>query len=75
MYLRQAILDPDFIWMIFTAWADSYDTAMIEEDFYVTSSTFQPVAKVLTWQLHSGQNQLLQTAIQRNKKSNIEEEK
>jgi 8-oxo-dGTP pyrophosphatase MutT (NUDIX family) len=54
---------PDFLQVIFTAWADSFDATAVEEDFYVTNFSFQPVAKVATWQLHDGQNQLLQAAI------------
>ncbi|MCP4417864.1 MAG: NUDIX hydrolase [Chloroflexi bacterium] len=57
---------PDFVHAIFLAWADSFDETGKEEDYYVTSSSFQPVADVLTWQLHGGQNQLLQIAIKQN---------
>ena len=54
---------PDFVWAIFTAQAVNFDPTTVEEDAYVTSSSFQPVADVLSWQLKDGQNQLLQAAI------------
>ncbi|MCP4416354.1 MAG: NUDIX hydrolase [Chloroflexi bacterium] len=57
---------PDFVHAIFLAWASSFDETRMEEDYYVTSSSFQPVADILIWQLHDGQNQLLQTAIKKN---------
>ena len=55
---------PDFVWAIFSAQADSYDAAAIEEDAYVTRSSFQPVAEILSWQLSDGQHHLLQAAVQ-----------
>jgi 8-oxo-dGTP pyrophosphatase MutT (NUDIX family) len=58
---------PDFLWVIFTALADSFDATTLEEDFYVTSSSFQPVVHVLAWQLQAGQNQLLQAAVQQSR--------
>ena len=54
---------PDFVQAIFTAKATKFDAAAIEEDAYVTSSSFQPITTVLRWALRDGQKELLQTAV------------
>jgi 8-oxo-dGTP pyrophosphatase MutT (NUDIX family) len=54
---------PHFFWAIFTAQANSFDAAAIEEDFYVTSASFKPIHEVATWDWGDGQNELLQTAV------------
>lgn len=54
---------PHFFWAIFAAQADSFDATAVEEDFYVTSASFQPIREVATWNLGDGQNLLLQTAV------------
>ena len=54
---------PNFVQVIFTAKATRFDATAIVEDAYVTSSSFQPIKKVLTWALKDGQKDLLRAAI------------
>ena len=54
---------PDFCWAIFAARAKKFDAASMEEDAYVTSASFQPIADVLSLSLGSGQHDLLTAAV------------
>lgn len=54
---------PHFFWPIFAAQADQFYPEALEEDFYVTHTSFQPIEEVLTWTFADGQRELLQTAL------------
>lgn len=54
---------PHFFWAIFAAQAGNLDSTGIEDDFYVTSTNFEPIRKVAAWSLSDGQNNLLQAAL------------
>ena len=53
---------PHFFWPIFVAHADQFHPQAIEEDFYVTHASFQPIEAVLTWSFADGQRELLKAA-------------
>lgn len=54
---------PDFVQVVYTAIAHSYDAAAITPDPYVASSRFCPIEEVLTLNLSGGQKALLQAAM------------
>ncbi len=54
---------PDFVQVVYTAVAKSYEATAISPDPYVTSTRFCSVQKVLTLNLSAGQTALLQAAI------------
>lgn len=53
---------PHFFWPIFVAEADQFHPEAIEEDFYVTHASFQPIEELRTWALGDGQQELLKVA-------------
>jgi len=56
---------PDFIWPIFTAEADRFETSAIQPDDYVRESCFRPVKEVFNLPLEEGQLLLLKAALRR----------
>ncbi len=54
---------PDFIQVIFTAVANAYHPGALEEDYYVTTSRFRPIAAAVTFELGPSQQILLATAV------------
>ncbi|MCL4263078.1 MAG: NUDIX hydrolase [Anaerolineae bacterium] len=54
---------PDFVQVVYTAVATSYDVTAIVPDPYVASARFCPIAELLTLNLSTGQKALLQAAI------------
>lgn len=59
---------PHFFWAIFAAQADEHFPDAVEPDAYVASSQFCSIGEVSRWQLENGQQALLQTAVQMQKR-------
>lgn len=54
---------PDFVQVVYTAVARSYEAAALAPDPYVASTQFCPIEEVLGLNLSVGQKALLQTAV------------
>ncbi|HRQ36613.1 MAG TPA: NUDIX hydrolase [Chloroflexota bacterium] len=54
---------PDFVQVVYTAVAASYDPASMQPDFYVTAAQFHPIEEALALPLSPGERALLRAAI------------